>query len=58
MEDRKLKYIKYIKEKYPDIEIQQINSNLTDGLHNDVIIINDRDVFRFAKHDFSKKSLT
>lgn len=57
MEERKLEYIKYIKEKYPDIEIQKINSNLKDGLHNDVIIINDRDVFRFAKHDFSKSLL-
>ncbi|AKG36163.1 aminoglycoside phosphotransferase family protein [Paenibacillus durus] len=57
MEEKQSQYINYIQEKYPDIEIKQIKSNLTDGLHNDVIIINDRDVFRFAKHDFSKSLL-
>ncbi|MDT3429124.1 aminoglycoside 2''-phosphotransferase [Paenibacillus forsythiae] len=54
MEDKKTQYINYIKGKYPEIEMKDIQANLTDGLHNDVIIINDSVVFRFAKHDFSK----
>ncbi|MFD1176658.1 aminoglycoside phosphotransferase family protein [Paenibacillus puldeungensis] len=57
MEEHLSKYIKYIQEKNPKIEINNIHTNLTDGLHNDVVVINDCDVFRFAKHDFSKALL-
>ncbi|MNE38718.1 hypothetical protein D3C76_52100 [compost metagenome] len=51
------KYINYIKDKYPNIEIRNIQTNLTDGLHNDIVIINVNEVFRFAKNDFSKELL-
>lgn len=51
------KYLDFIKEKYPTIEINDVQTNLTDGLHNDVVVINDSDVFRFAKHDYSKTLL-
>ncbi|MGZ9583708.1 phosphotransferase [Paenibacillus marinisediminis] len=58
MEEQLSKYKKYIKEKYPNLEINDMQANLTDGLHNDVIVINDHDVFRFSKHDFSRSLLS
>jgi aminoglycoside 2''-phosphotransferase len=57
MEEKISKYKKYIQEKYPEIEINDIQVNITDGLHNDIVIINDSEVFRFAKHDFSRSLL-
>lgn len=57
MEEKILKYKKYIQEKYPKIEINDIQVNITDGLHNDIVIINHSEVFRFAKHDFSRSLL-
>ena len=54
MEVKKEKYLSYIKERYPEMECKSVHVNFTDGLHNDVVVINGTDVFRFAKHDFSK----
>ena len=45
MGDQLSKYKTYIAEKYPNLEIKAMQANLTDGLHNDVIVINDHDVF-------------
>ncbi|ETT55173.1 aminoglycoside phosphotransferase, partial [Paenibacillus sp. FSL R7-269] len=57
MDEKLSNYINYIKEKYPSIEVSSIQTNLTDGLHNDIVIINGNEVFRFAKNDFSKELL-
>ncbi len=57
MKEKLSNYQTYIQGKYPHLEIHDIQANLTDGLHNDIVIINDSVVFRFAKHDFSRSLL-
>lgn len=57
MDEKLSKYNNYITGKYPNIEVSTIQTNLTDGLHNDIVIINGNEVFRFAKNDFSKELL-
>jgi len=51
--DKQAKYSDYIKNSYPHIEISKIEYNLIDGIHNDIVIINDKHVFKFAKYDWS-----
>ncbi len=44
------KYLKRIRETFPNLEIKLIRSN-SDGLTNDVLIVNDDLVFRFPKNE-------
>lgn len=53
MSAKESEYIDYIKSKYPQIQISKIEYNLVDGKHNDIVIINDKQVFKFAKYDWS-----
>jgi len=50
---KEVKYVEYIKSRFPQIYISKIEYNLNDGRHCDVVIINDEHVFKFAKHDWS-----
>src|SRR5262245_62903614 len=47
-------YEKRIREIYPDLATKSISLN-QEGLLNDVVIVNDELVFRFAKRDFGYK---
>ena len=49
-------YLKRIKDRFPDIDINNIREN-KDGLINDVLILNDERVFRFAKKSAYAKIL-
>lgn len=57
MEEKEVKYLNYIKERFPETETKSVKYNFEDGLHNDIVIVNESDVFRFAKHDWSKDFL-
>ncbi|ADL53495.1 phosphotransferase family protein [Clostridium cellulovorans] len=50
MDNKKEKYLTYIKKRFPKIKIDSINYNFQDGLNNDIVIINNSKVFRFAKN--------
>ncbi len=53
MATRETKYTDYIKNKYPDYEIIRERCNFTDGKHADILIINENDVFKFSRYDWS-----
>ena len=53
MSERELKYVNYLKDKYPQLEILKIEYNFLDGKHSDVVFVNDKYVFKFAKYDWS-----
>lgn len=53
MDSKEVKYVEYIKNRFPQINISKIEYNLLDGTHNDIVIINGQHVFKFAKHDWS-----
>ena len=49
-------YLNRIKDRFPDIDINNIREN-KDGLINDVLILNEERVFRFAKDNDSAKKI-
>ena len=49
-------YLRHIHEICPDLSIETIVLN-NDGLVNDVVIVNDRLIFRFAKGDYGRQAL-
>lgn len=53
MDTKETKYLNYISNKYPHIKINKIEFNFTDGKHGDIVIVNDQDVFKFSKYDWS-----
>lgn len=53
MDAKEAKYVNYIKEKYPQLDVSRVKYNLSDGKHSDVVIVNEKDVFKFAKYDWS-----
>jgi len=53
MSAKETNYIEYIKGKYPQLQMSDIKYNLTDGEHSDIVVINNRYVFKFAKYDWS-----
>ncbi len=48
-----LKYMEFIKQKYPQIDVSKIEFNTIDGKYSDIAIVNGEFVFKFAKHDWS-----
>lgn len=55
-EDQLLHYRKRVGEVAPDLAITSISLN-SEGLLNDVVIVNNELVFRFPKHEYAKKHL-
>ncbi len=53
MDTKETKYFSYIKSKYPQIVIDKMECNFTDGKHGDIVIVNEKDVFKFARYDWS-----
>lgn len=53
MNAKEAKYVDYIKERYPQIEISKIEYNFVDGKHHDIVTVNDNYSFKFAKYDWS-----
>ncbi len=53
MDTKEAKYIAYIKSKYPEMELIKTESNFTDGKHGDIVIVNDKHVFKFSRFDWS-----
>jgi aminoglycoside 2''-phosphotransferase len=49
-------YLERIRALFPDLELGSISLN-TDGLANDVVLVNEALVFRFAKGDYGRKAL-
>lgn len=45
------KYYEYIRSKIPDVYIEDLNFEFSYGLHNDVVIVKNTEVFRFAKRE-------
>lgn len=56
MVDRKSEYTERIQQLRPDLQINSIDLN-TDGLLNDVVIVNQELVFRFAKNEHARATL-
>lgn len=53
MDSNELKYMEFIKSKYPQLNLSRIEFNLTDGGYSDVAVVNAEVVFKFAKYDWS-----
>lgn len=53
MDARELKYINYIKGKYPEMKVSKVECSFSDGKYSDIIILDGQDVFKFAKFDWS-----
>jgi aminoglycoside 2''-phosphotransferase len=59
--EKQREYFEYIKNKVPEVCIKDLNFDLSYGLHNDIVVVNKTEVFRFAKHegtiDFFEKEI-
>jgi aminoglycoside 2''-phosphotransferase len=53
MAEKVVKYVEFIKTNYPQLHISNVKFNLADGKHNDIVIINDEHIFKFAKYDWT-----
>ncbi len=53
MDTKEAKYVAYIRSKYPEMELIKTEGNYTDGKYGDIVIVNDKDVFKFSKFDWS-----
>ncbi len=53
MGTKEAKYISYINSKYPQLKIDKIDCNFNDGKHADIVIVNEKEVFKFSKFDWS-----
>ena len=53
MDTKESKYVSYIKDRYPQLDISKDECNFTDGMHGDIVIVNEKDVFKFARYDWS-----
>ncbi|HVJ48134.1 aminoglycoside phosphotransferase family protein [Desulfitobacterium sp.] len=53
MVEKEVKYVEYVKTKFPELNISNIKFSLSDGKHNDIMIINDEYVFKFSKYDWT-----
>lgn len=53
MNSNELKYIEFIKSRYPQMDLSKIEFNKTDGSYSDIAIVNNETVFKFAKYDWS-----
>jgi aminoglycoside 2''-phosphotransferase len=49
--EKQKKYYEYIKSKVTGVCIEDLNFDFSYGLHNDVVIVKNTEVFRFAKHE-------
>jgi aminoglycoside 2''-phosphotransferase len=54
--ESEMHYLPFIERILPDLHVQKIILN-SDGLANDVVVVNDEFVFRFAKGEFGRVSL-
>jgi len=53
MAGKEVKYVEYIKSKFPQLDVSNIKFNLSDGKYNDIVIINQESVFKFARYDWT-----
>lgn len=53
MAEKEVKYVKYIKNKFPQLNISNVEYNLSDDKYNDIVIINQESVFKFARYDWT-----
>lgn len=58
MDNKEKKYTDYIKLHNPGVTIKDIKFDFTNGSHNDLAIVNENTVFKFAKYDWSACYLT
>lgn len=57
MAEKEIKYVEYIKNKFPQLDMSNIKFNLDDSRYNDIVVINDEFVFKFAKYDWTVSRL-
>lgn len=57
MTDLKKRYLKAIREDYPDLLIQEAELNIQEGQYNDLLIINQQLIFRFPRFAGGLKTL-
>lgn len=53
MPGNETKYVDYIKKNFPQLRIGNIKFNVTDGMHCDIVIINEELLFKFSKYDWT-----
>lgn len=53
MSEKEVRYVEYIKNRFPQLDMSNIRFNLSDGKYNDVVIINEESVFKFARYDWT-----
>ncbi len=53
MDPREVKYMDYIKNRYPQLEILKTECDFAEGRYCDTVTVNDNDVFKFSKYDWS-----
>jgi aminoglycoside 2''-phosphotransferase len=53
MAEKEVKYVEYIKSRFPQLDISNIKFNLSDGKYNDIVIINEESAFKFSRYDWT-----
>lgn len=58
MDQKKKKYLDYIAVHYSGMDLNDVEFDFKSGSHNDIVIVNKENVFKFAKFDWSAVYLT
>jgi aminoglycoside 2''-phosphotransferase len=53
MAEREVKYVEYVKSRFPQINISNIKFNFSDGKYSNIVIINDQFIFKFSRYDWT-----
>ncbi len=58
MAGKEQQYAEYIRRKFPQLLVSDLKFNLSDGKYNDVVIVNQEEIFKFSKYDWTGAFLT
>ena len=53
MAEKEVTYVDYVKNRFPQIHISNVKFDLINGKHNDIVMINDELIFKFARYDWT-----
>ena len=53
MDEKEAKFVEYIKNKYPQLNICNVEFDLSNSMHNNIVIVDHEAVFKFSRYDWT-----
>lgn len=58
MDEKEAKFTAYIKNRFPKLDICNVEFDLSNGRHNDIVFVDHESVFKFSRYDWTVAFLT